>query len=93
MPDTAEKPVQGLVGGFKGGNMDSKAVHIANNIMVACIRKGMMFDGLCEESKTPPDVMKKWLTGKRCISVYGLYRVAKALNCTADSLLKGIDTT
>lgn len=59
---------------------------IGENIVRVCREKGISFDSLCEKTGARPETMEKWLTGYRCITVYGLHRTAKAVDCTMDEL-------
>lgn len=69
--------------------MNVKAV--PGNIGALLDDRGMTRADLADGIGVSGDTLDRWLSGKRPITVYALYRTARFLSVTMDSLCNGID--
>ena len=64
---------------------------IRENIIQVMREKDMDEIDLMTATGTSPATMQKWLSGTRIPTAYGLYRIAKALHVSMDSLMYGVE--
>lgn len=64
---------------------------ISDNILIYLKKYGMMQKELAEKIGVNEVTMSKWMSGVRPPSLFAVYKIAKALNCTVDDLVKGLD--
>ena len=64
---------------------------IGKNMMRFLGRKGWTMTRLAQEIHVTQNAVGHWAHGKRTPSAYALYRMAKALDTTMESLVEGID--
>lgn len=38
-----------------------------------------------------PETIERWLSGERCVTAYGLYKMSKYFGCTMEHLMAGVD--
>ena len=66
------------------------AEKIGRNIVREAEKTGTTFQKLAVDTNVREETMRKWLTGERTITVYGLVRVARALGVPMEALTKGL---
>ena len=64
---------------------------VGKNIKLYCRMQNMTLDQLAEEIGVSHDTISRWCNGRRQITVYGLYRVSRALNVPMEKLMEGIE--
>ena len=64
---------------------------VGKNIKLFCRMQNKTLDQLAEEIGVSRDTMSRWCSGHRQITVYGLYRVSKALGVSMNRLSEGIE--
>lgn len=64
---------------------------VGKNIKLLCKMKNMTLDQLAEEIGVSRDTMSRWCSGRRQITVYGLYRASRVLAVTMERLMEGIE--
>ena len=64
---------------------------VGKNIKLLCRMKNMTLDQLAEEIGVSHDTISRWCSGRRQITVYGLYRVSKVLGVSMNRLSEGIE--
>ena len=66
-------------------------VTFGRNISVELIRREMTQKQLANQIGIHPESLSRYCTGKREPRISWVYKIAKALGCTIDSLLEGCD--
>ncbi len=61
------------------------------NITKQCKKNHMSPRELADRIGVPLKTMQNWISGERKITAYGLYRCAKTLGVTMESLMQGVD--
>jgi transcriptional regulator with XRE-family HTH domain len=64
---------------------------ISKNILRYLNRYGMTQVQLAEKIGVNPVTMSRWMNGVRPPTVYALKRIARALGCTIDDLVVGLE--
>lgn len=65
---------------------------VAENINNEMKARGIDKLQLVMDLNYKPETIDRWLKGDRCITAYGLFRVARYLGCTMEHLMHGCYT-
>ena len=63
---------------------------IGENMLKMIVKSGMTVEQFAKEIGVNTDTLQRWLDGSRQITVYALYRSARCLRTSMDSLCEGI---
>ena len=63
---------------------------VGKNIVAAAQDLGWTFTQLSKDMNVREDTLRKWLTGERMITVYGLVRASRVLGVSMEKLTKGL---
>ena len=64
---------------------------VGKNIKLYCRMQNMTLDQLAEGIGVSHDTISRWCSGRRQITVYGLYRASRVLAVTMERLTEGIE--
>lgn len=64
---------------------------VGKNIKLYCRMQNKTLEQLAEEIGVSRDTMSRWCSGRRQITVYGLYRVSNVLGVSMNRLSEGIE--
>ena len=64
---------------------------VGENIVRHASGSGMSFKQLATAMNVQEETLRKWITGERMITVYGLVRASKELGTTMEQLTNGIN--
>lgn len=70
------------------GAMDFPHI-IAENICSEMEARGIDKLQLVMDLGYKPETIERWLSGDRCVTAYGLFRIARYLGCTMEHLMDG----
>ena len=63
---------------------------IGGNMLKMIVKSGMTVEQFAKKIGVNTDTLQRWLDGSRQITVYALYRSARFLGTSMDSLCEGI---
>lgn len=64
---------------------------VGKNIVIHAQNSGTSFKQLAKAVNVQEETLRKWITGERMITVYGLVKASKALGTTIEQLTNGIN--
>lgn len=63
---------------------------VGKNITAAAVDLGWTFTELAKDMNVREETLRKWLTGERMITVFGLVRASRVLGVSMEKLTKGL---
>lgn len=63
---------------------------VGKNITAAAVDLGWTFSQLARDMDVREETLRKWITGERMITVFGLVRASRVLGVSMEALTKGL---